>query len=110
MGIPKGAYVFATKYDDGDPGDAWAVGYYKEQTPDGRHRVVDGDGKILYGPNGFRRVRANLRTDVGHWLVANSALFEQSPPGTVNMWTMLTDLAFGDDDERETGSGVVPTK
>lgn len=104
--IPAGAYVLATKYADGDPGDAWAVGFYLRPKPDGRHLVVDTDGKLLYGPNGFRRVRPNLKPEVGKWLLANARALEQSPPGSVNIWTMLTDAAF--EQEQETGSGRVP--
>lgn len=109
MDIAKGSYVFATKYNDGDPGDAWAVGYYigpAENRP-GRHLVGDKCGKLFYGPKGFIRIRANLNADVGRWLVENSKVLEASPPGSINMWAMLTDMAFGDGDERETGTGVI---
>jgi hypothetical protein len=94
MNIPAGSYVLATKYQDGDPGDAWAVGLYRGPTGDGRHLVENPDGTLIYGPNGFRRVRAGLRADVGRWLLANADALERSPPGTVNLWTMLTDKAF----------------
>ena len=104
--IPKGAYVFATKYSDGDPGDAWAVGFYREKMPDGRHTVEDERGAILYGPNGFRRVRPNLKPDVGTWLVNNARVLEQAPAGSINMWTMLTDDAFEGDDLK-TGFGTI---
>lgn len=97
--LPVGTYVLATKYDDGDPGDAWGVGYYLEsfEHPSGkvRHRVIGDDGSYLYGPKGFVRMRAGLTNDVGRWLVENSAVLERSPPGTINLWMMLTELAFG---------------
>jgi hypothetical protein len=96
--VPQGSYVIATKYDDGDPGDAWGVGYYLESFRfDGgplRHRVVGNDGKYLYGPKGFVKIRTGLRADVGKWLVENCAMLERSPPGSVNIWGMLTEMAF----------------
>jgi hypothetical protein len=107
--LTKGDYVLATKYSDGDPGDPWAVGFYLEPGPPSadrpRFRVAHGDGSIIYGPNGFRRIRRGLRDDVGDWLVKNSAALERSPPGTANLWTMLTAAAFQDDSENETGGG-----
>jgi hypothetical protein len=104
--IAKGAYVLATKYSDGDPGDAWAVGYYlgKERMGhEDRHMVGDKDGKP-YRASGYRYARANLRPEVGAWLVKNNAILEQSPPGAVNLWKMLTDLAFEDNSDNTTGS------
>lgn len=91
--IEKGAYVFATKYDDGDPGDAWAVGYYMGQTLNGRHLVGDGKG-VSYRRSGYGRVRAGLRDDAGHWLMANNEILESSPPGMINLWGMLGEMAF----------------
>ena len=91
-----GAYVLATKYDDGDPGDAWALGFYSGSDALGasvRHYVRDAAGNNIRG-NGFRRVRA-IRKDVGRWLLEVAAKpLEQSPPGTVNLWAMLTPSAF----------------
>lgn len=104
--FPPGTYVFGTKFDDGDPGDAWCVGYYLESfTIDGRqrHRVVGSSGQYLYGPKGFIKIRAGLKPDVGHWLVANADALERSPPGTINLWLMLTDLAFGCEDGAAVG-------
>lgn len=95
-----GDYVLATKYSDGDPGDSWALGFYAGQmlkyTPP-RHDVVDSDGKRFRG-NGYRRV-ARIRNDVGAWLLVAAKQLEQSPPGTVNLWTMLTPTAFDVSDE-----------
>lgn len=104
--VPQGTYVFATKYHDGDPGDAWGVGYYLETFQLGeqkRHRVIGNDGGYLYGPKGFVKMRPRLRSDVGKWLVDNSAALERSPPGVVNLWTMLTDAAFEPGDDAVTG-------
>lgn len=104
----QGTYVLGTKYNDGDPGDAWGVGYYLESFHfDGnglRHRVVDNDGNYLYGPKGFIKIRAGLTEDVGRWLVKSSDELQRAPPGAVNLWTMLTDLAFGRDEMETTGS------
>lgn len=96
--IEKGTYVLATKWSDGDPGDHWAVGFYDCER-DGRHYVVDSNGNQLRG-NGFRVARP-IEPDVGHWLIASgvAALLEKSPPGTVNLWTMLTPRAFPDSEE-----------
>ena len=93
-----GDYVLATKYTDGDPGDPWAVGIYAgSYTPgDGmleRHLVNNSAGECIR-PNGYRRV-ACIRKDVGAWLLNVAAKqLEQSPPGTVNLWNMLTPLAL----------------
>jgi hypothetical protein len=107
--LAKGDYVLATKYADGDPGDPWAVGFYSEPGPPSgdmlRYRVVHADERIIYGPNGFRRIRRGLRADVGAWLIENSDALERSPPGTVNLWTMLTAQAFDDDADRSAGGG-----
>jgi hypothetical protein len=93
MSEPRsGDYVLATKYEDGDPGDMWALGFYDCER-DGRHYVKDGSGNQIRG-NGFRRV-APIRSDVGRWLLEVVAKqLERCPPGTVNIWTMLTPRAF----------------
>lgn len=98
-----GDYVLATKYSDGDPGDNWALGFYAgrmiEYTPP-RHAVVDSQGRSLRN-NGFRKV-ARIRKDVGRWLITVAAdQLERSPPGTVNLWTMLTPHAFDLSEEQE---------
>lgn len=107
--VPKGSYVLGTKYTDGDPGDAWGVGYYLESFHFGdraqiRHRVVGNDGAYLYGPKGFKIIRSGLASDVGRWLVENSAALERSPPGSVNLWGMLTDVAFSAPELATTGA------
>lgn len=101
-----GDYVLATKYSDGDPGDAWALGFYAGELDMGndksaikvppRYMVKDSAGRNIRG-NGYRRV-ARIRPDVGKWLLEVAAKqLEQSPPGTVNLWTMLTPRAFEDE-------------
>ena len=82
----RGDYVFATKYHDGDPGDPWAVGFYDKQE-DERHFVIRADGS----PIGRYRCVRRIRPDVGRWLIEVAAkVLEASPPGSVNLWTMLT--------------------
>lgn len=104
-----GDYVLATKYSDGDPGDAWALGFFAGELHMGndreqikvepRYLVNDGHGKTIR-PNGYRRV-ARVRKDVGAWLLNVAAKqLEASPPGTVNLWTMLTPSAFDVSDEQ----------
>lgn len=107
--MPKGTYCLGTKYSDGDPGDAWGVGYYLEsfRLENGgpqRHRLIGNDGSYLYGPKGFVAIRAGLSPEVGHWLVENAAILEWSPPGAINLWLMLTDLAFSIRDDAATGN------
>jgi hypothetical protein len=101
MGMPdKGDYVLATKFNDGDPGDNWAVGFY-DREENGRHFVVDSTGSQLRH-SGFRRA-GRITTEYGNWLLGVAAkILEQSPPGTVNLWTMATDRARGVDPHAET--------
>jgi len=98
-----GDYVLATKYSDGDPGDAWALGFFDGPAPgfargklgaeSMRWTVRNASGDSIR-PGGFRRV-ARIREDVGRWLLEVAAPhLEKCPPGTVNLWTMLTDDAF----------------
>lgn len=95
--MKPGDYVLATKYADGDPGDMWALGFYEGER-NGRYYVADSMGKTIR-PNGFRRV-ARIRKDVGRWMLAIAAKqLEQCPPGTVNLWTMLTPAAFEVEDD-----------
>ena len=90
---PKGTYIIGTKYRDGDPGDAWGVGFYLESyTLKGRstrHRMIDNEGQYIYGPKGFAVIKGPLQIDVGHWLVANKGVFEASPPLSINIINML---------------------
>lgn len=99
--IPKGAYCLATKYSDGDPGDAWAVGYYLGPSDNphlaDRYLVGDKDGKP-YRASGYRRARGGLKPDVGKWLLETAKALEASPPGTVNLWNMLTVNAWETED------------
>jgi hypothetical protein len=69
----KGQYVLATKYDDGDPQDHWAVGFYDCERG-GRHYVTDAEGNQLRG-NGFRRV-GGISPERGALLLKNARTIE----------------------------------
>jgi hypothetical protein len=91
-----GDYCLATKYGDGDPGDHWGLGFYDGER-DGRHYIKDSGGNQIRA-SGFRRV-GKVNAEVGRWLLNTAArALEESPPGTVNLWTMLTPLAFDVDE------------
>lgn len=97
MDIQQGDYVLATKWSDGDPGDNWGVGFYDRSDERGRHYVKDGNGQQIRA-NGYRRV-GKITLEVGRRLLSAADVLEASPPGTVNLWTMLTDHARGLDAE-----------
>lgn len=70
--LQSGDYVLATKYEDGDPGDQFAVGFFYGMLPKvggDRYIVVDADGKSFRG-NGFRRCE-QITSEQGKWLVAH---------------------------------------
>lgn len=78
---PKpGDYVLATKYNDGDPGDQFCVGFYKEAYKqcgfEPRHIVVDAEGNP-FRANGFRRVK-KISAERGAWIVKNLKEISQS--------------------------------
>jgi hypothetical protein len=66
--MKHGDYVLATKYDDGDPGDQFAVGHYDRFDCE-RHYVTDAEGKQFRG-NGFRRCEPVTPYE-GAWLIAH---------------------------------------
>jgi hypothetical protein len=84
--VALGDYVLATKWGDGDPGDPWAVGFYAGQSGD-RHLVNDSTGASIRA-NGYRRV-GRVTREVGAWLLSAAKELELSPPGAVNLWSML---------------------
>ena len=53
--LNKGDLVLATKWNDGDPCDHFVVGYWESLARNGRHHVVDTQGRS-FRANGFRRV------------------------------------------------------
>lgn len=75
--LSKGDYVVATKYNDGDPGDQFCIGFYDifyDHYGSIRHLVVDSNGK-QFRHNGFRRV-AKVGAKRGEWMVRNVAVIE----------------------------------
>lgn len=101
-----GDYVFATKYDDGDPADGWAVGFYDGILPkvtspcQPRHMVVDESGNQFRG-NGFRKVLI-ISSEVGQRMIPAAKVFDYpnwSEPGTVNLWDILQDITSHIDEE-----------
>src|SRR5882672_8973073 len=83
MNVPDpaiGAYVLATKYSDGDPGDHFAVGWLKEiddRYGQRRYMVVDAAGKS-FRANGFRRCET-ITAERGDWLVKHFPEIEAHP-------------------------------
>ena len=75
-----GDYVLATKYDDGDPQDHWAIGYFDGITSPHynppRYNVVNSDGEQFRG-NGFRRVE-KIDPVIGAWLLEHAEQIQQS--------------------------------
>jgi hypothetical protein len=77
--VRLGDYVLATKYEDGDPGDQWAVGWFTGMLPKGsmtdttrwRFMVADQNGKQYRG-NGFRRCE-RITHDQGVYICENQA-------------------------------------
>ena len=71
----KGDYVLATKYNDGDPGDHWVVGFYDGLTDhqEPRHHVVDGNGQ-RFRHNGFRRCEV-ITEEEGAFILENKDNF-----------------------------------
>lgn len=88
--VQVGDYVLATKYADGDPGDAWGVGFYAgsfDHFGETRHLVIDNDGNQIRR-GGFRRV-GHITDEYGAWVLSIAKELEKSPPGSVNLWGML---------------------
>jgi len=73
--MERGDYVLATKYQDGDPGDQWCVGFYDRLCKD-RHIVVDSNGRP-FRANGFRRV-AKISAERGKFILDNKDFIQQN--------------------------------
>lgn len=67
--VKKGDYVLATKYDDGDSGDGWCVGFVDGLVAVDRFLVVDNEGK-QFRRNGFRRCQ-KISTKRGEFIINN---------------------------------------
>lgn len=77
--IQVGDYVLATKYEDGDPGDEYAIGFYAGSYQNGsstRH-LVNNDKGQPFRANGFRRV-AKISKARGEWLITHFFEFENA--------------------------------
>lgn len=82
--IELGEYCLATKGDDGEAWDHWAVGFYGGRTEHGRHILVDDIGnRIRY--SGFRRC-AKVSRAFGEYLLKNAKELESA--GT-KLWDLL---------------------
>jgi hypothetical protein len=78
-----GDYVLGTKYNDGDPGDPWAVGIYAGMKGD-RHVVTHRDGTPIYRA-GFRRVGV-ITPEQGRYLLSVKTSIER---GGKSVWDIV---------------------
>lgn len=74
--LSKGNYVLATKYDDGDPQDAWCIGFFSHLLREDRYIIVDDKG-VPFRANGYRRVK-RISHKRGRWLLDNMKEIELS--------------------------------
>ena len=83
-----GDYVLATKWNDGEAWDHWAVGFYAGTHPWNaeRHMVVDAAGNQIRA-NGFRRC-APVTHELGQWLLQNATELESCG---ANLWQIVAD-------------------
>jgi len=72
----KGDYVIATKYEDGDPKDHFAVGFFDSMTWHNRYNIVTSEGELFRG-NGFRKAK-KISQEIGTKIIANFKDIEQS--------------------------------
>lgn len=98
VAVAMGDYVLATKWNDGDPGDHWGVGFYDGER-NGRHYVIDSAGEQIRG-NGFRRV-GRITPEIGKWLLGSAAALEAAPPGAVNLWNVIAARAAAPDHKED---------
>lgn len=73
--LQKGDYVVATKYKDGDPRDAFCVGFFESMLFE-RFIIINDNGE-KFRANGFRRAK-KVRADVGAKIVSNIKQIELS--------------------------------
>ncbi len=91
MNKPKiGDYVLATKFSDGDPGDAWAVGHLNE-IKDGRFFVGNNDTHS-FRHGGYAGDCMRISGEVGAWLLQNARILEACHPGSINLLKMINPL------------------
>lgn len=75
-GLKQGDYVLATKWSDGDPQDAWCVGFFSHMLREDRYIVVDDKG-VPFRANGFRRAK-RISDKRGRWILENEKEIEMS--------------------------------
>jgi len=86
--IAIGDYVLATKYNDGDPKDGWAIGWVGSITNHFnsiRYIIVDATGTVIGRANGFRRAK-RISWEKGAWIVNHATAIEKWY--SYSMWTM----------------------
>ena len=84
--VSVGDYVIASKYGDADPGDPWAVGFLNEIKGD---RYFIGDKEVHSFRSGGYRHCKRIPSYIGHWLLQNAKVLENSPPGSVDLFKMI---------------------
>ena len=85
--LQKGDYVIATKYDDGDPKDHFAVGFFDSMTWHNRYNIVTSEGELFRG-NGFRKAK-KISQEVGAKIVSHIKDIEQSDK---SVWDWLSEF------------------
>lgn len=101
---PIGTYVLATKYDDGDPGDHYAVGFYDgcyNHHGEARFLVRDSEGN-LFRANGFRRCEPVSKEEgealIGSFPDLKPLEVKENPPGQddalvgKSVWDRLSEI------------------
>lgn len=85
--MKHGDYVLGTKFPDGDPCDAWAVGFYGGKSGS-CFLVVDDEGRPMLRKAGFRRVE-KIPYHVGAYIVDHQSAIEDSG---VPLWDLVQEL------------------
>lgn len=86
--IAVGDYVLATKYNDGDPKDGWAVGWVGSITnhfDSIRYIIVDANKTVIGRANGFKRAK-RISGEKGAFMVTYGVAIEKWYG--YSMWTM----------------------
>ena len=96
--IRKGDYVLVTKWTDGDPSDAWAVGFY-DHTESNLFYIVNESGTPITR-QGFRRM-GRITQEFGHWLLEHSSVLERTADGNTSLWDIR---------EKDVLQGSAPTR
>ena len=87
--LKSGDYVVGTVWNDGDPNDPWAIGWYvSSRIGSGvtKHLISDNYGG-LFRTDGFRRVK-KISPEAGNFLLTNKEKIEQS--GRSVYWHLRT--------------------